>query len=89
MVEVPRRLEPITRDSLSGLRVVVITGPRQAGKTTSVRRTLAGAGTLARFLNGSADFLTVPAISESLAGRAAFLELWPFSQGELHGAPYA
>ena len=38
-------------------------------------------------LNGSADFLTVPAISESLAGRAALLELWPFTQGELHGAP--
>lgn len=38
-------------------------------------------------LNGSADFLTVPTISESLAGRAAFLELWPFAQGELHGAP--
>ena len=38
-------------------------------------------------LNGSADFLTVPTISESLAGRAAFLELWPFTQGELHGTP--
>ena len=38
-------------------------------------------------LNGSADFLTVPTISESLAGRAAFLELWPFTQGELHQAP--
>ena len=141
MEKVPRRLEPITRDALSSFRVVVITGPRQAGKTTLVRRTLAGAGTLARFdreatlraaledpvgfatfgetprafdevqragepliravksvvdddpsrgqflLNGSADFLTVPTISESLAGRAAFLELWPFSQGELHGAP--
>ncbi|MGH9187847.1 MAG: ATP-binding protein, partial [Acidimicrobiales bacterium] len=34
-------------------------------------------------LDGSADFLTVPTISESLAGRAAFFELWPFSQGEL------
>ncbi len=38
-------------------------------------------------LTGSADFLTVPTLSESLAGRAAFLELWPFSQGELAGAP--
>jgi predicted AAA+ superfamily ATPase len=37
-------------------------------------------------LNGSADFLTVPTISESLAGRAAFLELWPFTQGEIDGA---
>lgn len=36
-------------------------------------------------LDGSADFLTVPTISESLAGRAAFFELWPFTQGEMSG----
>ncbi len=141
MDELPRRLEPITREALSSFRVVVITGPRQAGKTTLVRRTLGDSGTFARLdreatlraalddptgfaafgetprafdevqragepliravknvvdddpgrgqflLNGSADFLTVPTISESLAGRAVFLELWPFTQGELHGAP--
>ena len=141
MQELPRRLEPIAREALADFRVVVITGPRQAGKTTLVRRTLGGAGTFARLdreatlraalddpagfaafgatprafdevqlageplvravknvvdedpsrgqfiLNGSADFLTVPTISESLAGRAAFLELWPFTQGELDGAP--
>lgn len=141
MEELPRRLEPITREALADFRVVVITGPRQAGKTTLVRRTLGDTGTFARLdreatlraarddptgfaefgetprafdevqragepliravksvvddnpsrgqflLNGSADFLTVPTISESLAGRAAFLELWPFTQGELHGAP--
>lgn len=120
---------------------MVITGPRQAGKTTLVRRTLGESGTFARLdheetlraalndpagfsaygetprafdevqragepliraiktivdddpsrgqflLNGSADFLTVPTISESLTGRAAFLELWPLTQGELHAAP--
>ena len=141
MAVVARRLEPITRQALADFRVVVITGPRQAGKTTLVRQVLAGAGTFARLdraatlraaledpdgfaaygaaprafdevqragdplirsikdivdndqargqflLNGSADFLTVPAISESLAGRAAFLELWPFTQGELRQAP--
>ena len=141
MDELPRQLEPITREALSSFRVVVVTGPRQAGKTTLVRQTLGDSGTFARLdreatlraaledpegfaafgetprafdevqragepliravknivdedpsrgqflLNGSADFLTVPTISESLAGRAAFLELWPFTQGELHGAP--
>lgn len=141
MDERPRRLEPIIDDALRSFRVVVITGPRQAGKTTLVGRTLAGRGTFARLddeatlqaaladpvgfasfgdpprafdeiqrggdalvraikaqvdqerepgqflLNGSADFLTVPTISESLAGRAVFLELWPFTQGELGGTP--
>lgn len=36
-------------------------------------------------LTGSSNFLTVPTISESLAGRAGFLEVWPFTQGELVG----
>ena len=37
-----------------------------------------------RFLiTGSTNFLTVPALSESLAGRVGIVELWPFSQGEL------
>ena len=38
-------------------------------------------------LTGSTDFLSVPAISESLAGRAAILRLWPLSVAELHGPP--
>lgn len=38
-------------------------------------------------LTGSANFLTVPTISESLAGRAALLELWPLTQGEIEGHP--
>ena len=139
MSERPRRMESVAREALDNFRVVVVTGPRQAGKTTLVRRTLGGSGTIAYLdeeatleasltdpaafaafgatprafdevqragdpliraikrivdddpsrgqfiLNGSADFLTVPSISESLAGRAAFLELWPFTQGELGG----
>lgn len=36
-------------------------------------------------LAGSTRFLSVPQISESLAGRAEILDLWPFSQGELLG----
>lgn len=141
MDERPRRLERIIDDALRSFRVVVVTGPRQAGKTTLVQRTLRGRGSFSRLddeatlqaaladpvgfatfgdtprafdaiqrggdrlvraikgvvdqcgereqflLNGSADFLTVPTISESLAGRAVFLELWPFTQGELDGSP--
>lgn len=36
-------------------------------------------------LTGSSNFLTVPTISESLAGRAGFVEVWPFTQGEIAG----
>lgn len=36
-------------------------------------------------LAGSTQFLTVPALSESLAGRAHIIDLWPLSQGELEG----
>lgn len=34
-------------------------------------------------LNGSANFLSVPHITESLAGRAVFLTMLPLSQGEI------
>jgi hypothetical protein len=34
-------------------------------------------------LAGSTRFLAVPQLSESLAGRAEILDLWPFSQGEM------
>ncbi|HEX5308348.1 MAG TPA: ATP-binding protein [Solirubrobacteraceae bacterium] len=36
-------------------------------------------------LTGSSNFLTVPTISESLAGRAGFVEVRPFTEGELAG----
>lgn len=43
--------------------------------------------TRGRFLlTGSTNFLTVPTVSESLAGRAVILRLWPFSQLELAAA---
>src|SRR6266481_29100 len=138
---VARHLAPVITEALQAFRVVVVTGPRQAGKTTLVHHVLGDTGTLARLddeatfqaartdpsffarfgptprafdeiqrvgdplvraikavvdddpspgqfiLNGSADFLTVPTISESLAGRAAFFELWPFTQGEIDGHP--
>ena len=37
-------------------------------------------------LTGSTDFLSVPTISESLAGRAAILRLWPMSAAEMNDA---
>lgn len=36
-------------------------------------------------LTGSADVLTLPRVSESLAGRMEVVTLWPLSQGELAG----
>ncbi len=38
-------------------------------------------------LTGSANVLTVPGISESLAGRMEIVTLHPFSQGEVHDRP--
>ena len=37
-------------------------------------------------LTGSTSFLTVPVLSESLAGRAVFFDLAPFSEVEIEGA---
>jgi uncharacterized protein len=34
---------------------------------------------------GSTRFLTEPRLSESLAGRVRFVDLWPFTQGEIEG----
>ena len=39
-------------------------------------------------LSGSTRFLTVPSLSESLAGRAVFLELWPLSVVQLAQIDY-
>jgi len=126
------------QDTVAARRVTVVTGPRQAGKTTLVEGQLRG-GTLRSLddqgtldaalvdpvgflalgprplvidevqrageplvraikltvdrdpspgqfvLTGSSNFLTVPTISESLAGRAGFVEVWPFTQGEIGG----
>lgn len=38
------------------------------------------------YLAGSTRFLFEPRLSESLAGRALFVDLWPLSQGEIEGA---
>lgn len=134
-----RHIESDIRLALEDARIVVVTGPRQVGKTTVIRKIIGPDGTLRQLdnevtraaaiadphgfvessssplaideiqlgsdaliraikarvdnndepgqflLNGSANFLTVPHITESLAGRAVFLTLWPLSQGEIHG----
>jgi hypothetical protein len=133
-----RRLQEL----VAWLRVVIVNGPRQSGKTTLLRMfqersgaayvTLDDAFHMAQarddpatfvargpflliidevqrggdeliravkilvdqrqdrgqfILSGSARFLTVPTLSESLAGRAGFVDLWPLSIGERVGAP--
>jgi predicted AAA+ superfamily ATPase len=134
-----RRARPALEAALADTPVVLVVGPRQAGKTTLCRlvaerrgvrvlslddaATLAAATTdptgfiaaidgpvvldeiqkapallpaiklavdrrrtAGRFLlTGSADVLSLPRVSESLAGRVEVLTLWPLSQGELVG----
>lgn len=139
---VPRLAQGLLDELASALRVVVVNGPRQSGKTTLLRqyqrahggsyRTLdnrqdqeaaiadpaafaaegqpprlidevhLGGDWLIRaikiavdedprpgrfILSGSSRFLTIPTLSESLAGRAAFVDLWPLSLAELTGGP--
>lgn len=56
----------------------------------AIKRLVDTAPTPGRFLlTGSTNFLTVPSISESLAGRVHILRLWPFSEAELAGRPTA
>lgn len=137
---IPRSASEQLADLARHFRVVIVNGPRQAGKTTLLElyrqahggeyRSLDSAPTLAtaeadpdsfvrvadrpliidevqlggdrlvraikqvvdsdsapgRFiLSGSTRFQTVPRISESLAGRAVFVDLWPLSLGERTG----
>jgi uncharacterized protein len=139
---VPRFALQRLRERVAAFRVVIVNGPRQAGKTTLLNlfhdhhggsfRSLDDATTLrvarddptefARYgaaprvideiqrggddlvlaikylvdrdnskgqfvLSGSTRFLTVPTLSESLAGRAVFVDLWPFAVAERFGTP--
>ncbi|MFI6323994.1 ATP-binding protein [Nonomuraea sp. NPDC050556] len=139
---IPRLSERRLVELMESFRVVVINGPRQAGKTTLMEiyrdhhggelislddpiqltaaiedpRTLVNESARPLLidevqragdplvlsvklavdrnrdrgqfvLSGSAQFLTVPKLSESLAGRAAFLDLWPFSMVERTSGP--
>jgi predicted AAA+ superfamily ATPase len=139
---VPRMAQDLLDALVVALRIVIVNGPRQSGKTTMLKqyqlvhggsyRTLdnrqdqeaaiadpvafAGEGERPRLidevhrggdwliraikivvdadpspgqfiLSGSSRFLTVPTLSESLAGRAVFLDLWPLSMAERTGGP--
>ncbi len=68
-------------EHLDNARVVVVNGPRQSGKSELLRMTHRARGQFA--LAGSTRFLTEPRLSESLAGRARFVDLWPLAQGEI------
>ncbi len=140
---VPRAAAARLHDYASSFLVVVVNGPRQAGKTTLLRMYRARYGgevrtldddevlrsarqdpiTFAReagrplcideiqrggdqliraikivvdehwepgqfLLTGSTRFLTVPTISESLAGRAGIIDLWPLSMAERTGVEH-
>ncbi|HWG19056.1 MAG TPA: ATP-binding protein [Terracidiphilus sp.] len=132
----PRFAAATVAAALRDTPVVLVTGPRQCGKTTLVRDLIAGnrdfltldddtvlaaarsdPGGLVRTLNiatidevqrapdllrsikrsvdrdrspgrflltGSANLLTVPQVSESLAGRMEIVNLLPLSQSEIH-----
>ncbi|MGH3275613.1 MAG: ATP-binding protein [Streptosporangiaceae bacterium] len=139
---VPRMTRGLLDELGSALRIVIVNGPRQSGKTTMLRqyqsthggsyRTLdnrqdqegaiadpvafarqgatprlidevhRGGDWLVRaikmtvdedrrpgqfILSGSSRFLTVPTLSESLAGRAVFINLWPLSVSERTSGP--
>lgn len=139
---IDRAASPVLDELAGALRVVIINGPRQSGKTTLLKeyqrrhggtyRTLddrqmliaahedpltfarygdpprlidevqRGGDSLVRsikmavdddprpgqfILSGSSRFLTIPSLSESLAGRAVFLDLWPLSTSERTGGP--
>ena len=140
---VPRAASARLNEYASSFRVVVVNGPRQAGKTTLLRLYRASHGgelrtldddevlrsamqdpiTFAReagrplcideiqrggdqliraikivvdeqwqpgqfLLTGSTRFLTVPTLSESLAGRAGIIDLWPLSMAERVGSEH-
>ncbi len=138
---IPRAASDRLREFAEAFRVVIVNGPRQAGKTTLLELFHAAHGGTLRslddadvrraadadpvafteqrprpliidevqrggdalvlaikraadtdrsrgqfILSGSSRFLTIPTLSESLAGRAAFVDLWPLSAAERFGA---
>ena len=59
---------------------------RAPGLLLAIKRRLDNDQTRGQFLlTGSANILTLPTIADALPGRVDYFNLWPFSQGELHG----
>ena len=135
----PRFIERQLKVALADTRVVLISGPRQSGKTTlaeklaadsmpfltlddettldiarhdpvgfvrgldravidevqrapqlllAIKRSVDADKRPGRFLlTGSANLMTLPQVTDSLAGRIEIAELLPLSQSELHGSP--
>ncbi len=138
---VPRAASAQLRELAAAFRIVIVNGPRQAGKTTllelfhrdvggtmrslddadmrrsadldpvtfvgqkprpliidevqrggndlilAIKRAVDTDRSRGQFvLSGSSRFLTVPTLTESLAGRTVFIDLWPFSATERFGA---
>ncbi len=85
----PAMLEAARRDPVGFVTQpapLVIDEIQRAGDpvVTAIKRAVDLDPTPGRFMiTGSTNFLTVPTVSESLAGRLAIIDLWPFSQGEL------
>ena len=73
--------------------VADITGPavideiqRVPGLLLAIKRRLDENQARGQFLlTGSANILTLPTVADALPGRVEYVNLWPFSQGELQG----
>ncbi len=73
---------------LEGRGLLVIDEFQKAGETLllALKEEVDRLPSPGRFLlTGSTRFLTVPRLSDSLAGRVDILDLWPLSQGEIRG----
>jgi hypothetical protein len=59
---------------------------RAPGLLLAIKQRVDGNQARGQFLlTGSANILTLPTIADALPGRVEYVNLWPFSQGELHG----
>jgi predicted AAA+ superfamily ATPase len=79
---IPRRAQNLVSEALEDTRVVLVNGARQAGKST-LTRLAADSRPLPWF--GSS--MTQPRCGLRGMTQLEIIELWPFSQGEMHDGP--